>query len=210
MSVTTAFPARGLYVITATPAAGLSLESAVAGALDGGACAVQYRDKRPGGAARRRREATALLALCRARQVPLIVNDDVNLAADIGADGVHLGADDASLATARDALGPEAIVGVSCYNRPERALAAQDAGATYVAFGRFFPSGTKPAAVQATPSLLREVRPRLGLPVVAIGGITPENGALLMAAGADLLAVIGGVFGHADPRVAARAFETLF
>lgn len=209
MSTTTAFPARGLYVITA-PAPGLSLEAAVARALDGGACVVQYRDKRPDQTARRRREAAALLTLCRARGVPLIINDDVALAREIDADGVHLGAEDDSLDHAREALGPDAIVGVSCYNRPERAVAAQAAGASYVAFGRFFPSGTKPGAVQATPAMLRETRPRLRLPVVAIGGITPENGALLVAAGADLLAVIGGVFGRSDPREAARAFAPLF
>jgi thiamine-phosphate pyrophosphorylase len=177
--------------------------------LAGGARLVQYRDKTDE-RSRRRSEALDLLALCRACSVPLIINDDLALAADLGADGVHLGRDDPRLDEARRRLGPEAIIGVSCYNQLERAAAAARAGASYVAFGRFFPSGTKPLAVQAHPDLLREARRTLGLPLVAIGGITPENGGALIEAGADMLAVVGGVFGQADVRAAALAFSRLF
>lgn len=170
---------------------------------------VQYRDKGRD-APRRRAEAGALLALCRARSVPLIVNDDIDLAATIGADGVHLGRDDASLRHARERLGPRALIGVSCYNRLECAISAQAQGASYVAFGRFFPSPTKPGAAAAPVRLLREARPRVSLPIVAIGGITPENGGLLVRAGADLLAVISGVLGAADPARAAQAYQACF
>jgi thiamine-phosphate pyrophosphorylase len=196
---------RGLYAITAGP----DPAAAVAEALAGGARAIQYRDKGTDGA-RRRREALELRTLCRQRGVPLLINDDVDLAAAVGADGVHLGRADLPLAEARRRLGPDALIGVSCYNELERALAARDAGADYVAFGRFHPSGTKPLAVQAEPDLLRRARPLVGLPLVAIGGITPENGGALIEAGADMLAVVGGVFGQPDIRRAALAFSVLF
>jgi thiamine-phosphate pyrophosphorylase len=200
-----AFVLRGLYAVTAGP----DPVRGVADALAGGGRAVQYRDKGRD-PDRRRREALELLALCRERGVPLLINDDVELAAAVGADGVHLGRDDPPLAEARRRLGPDALIGVSCYNELERALAARDAGADYVAFGRFFASGTKPLAVQAEPALLRRARPLVRLPLVAIGGITPENGGALIEAGADMLAVVGGVFGQPDIRRAALAFSTLF
>ena len=170
---------------------------------------VQYRDKtsdRPS----RLQQAQALLSLCGRHAVPLIINDDVELARRVGADGVHLGRKDPPVSRARELLGPEAIVGVSCYNQPERAFQAQAAGASYVAFGRFFGSSIKPLAVQSSPDMLREIVPRLSVPVVVIGGITPENGATLLQAGADLLAVIGALFGAPDPRVAATEFARLF
>ncbi len=198
-------PLRGLYVISDGPDAAPRIEQALAG----GARLVQYRDK-TAEPARRRREALALRALCRRYGVPLIINDDLALAAEIGADGVHLGRDDPALTTARRRLGADALIGVSCYNRLERALAAAAAGADYCAFGRFFPSGTKPAAVQAEPELLRRARQALRLPLVAIGGITPENGGALIEAGADMLAVIGGVLGQPEICAAALAFTRLF
>ena len=142
--------------------------------------------------------------------MPLIVNDDVALAAAVEAAGVHLGHNDAAPAAARDLLGPRAIIGVSCYNRLDLALAARDQGADYVAFGSFFPSSTKPLAVRADIDLLRRARRELRLPLVAIGGITPENGAVLVGAGADMLAVVTGVFGAPDPQAAARAYARLF
>ena len=139
-----------------------------------------------------------------------LVNDDVELAKQTQADGVHLGREDVSLVQARTQLGPQAIIGVSCYNELARAVQAQNEGADYVAFGRFFPSRTKPQAVQADLELLREAKTKLHIPIVAIGGITPENGASLIAAGADALAVIEGVFGQADVRAAAARYARLF
>jgi len=186
-----------------------SLATQVAQAIAGGARVIQYRNK-GGDPHRRLREAQALLAVCRAGGVPLIVNDDVALAAHIGAEGVHLGRDDADPAGARTRLGPDAIIGVSCYDRLERGIAAQASGADYAAFGRFFPSRTKPLATPATPDLLRRAREILDIPLVAIGGITPDNGSILIAAGADMLAVVDAVFGQADIRAAAAAFAALF
>lgn len=200
----------GLYVITDSRLIpGNRLADSVARAIAGGAVMVQYRDKQHT-AAQRAREAAELAAVCRRHAVPLLVNDDIELAVRIGAAGVHLGAADASPAHARDRLGDDAIIGVSCYNRLENARQAQAAGASYLAFGRFFPSPTKPDAVQARPALLADARRELDLPIAAIGGITPENGAELVAAGADLLAVIHGVFGATDVEAAARRYAALF
>lgn len=202
------FPVRGLYAITregyASPAA---LTEAVAAAIHGGAVAIQYRAK---SAADGVAEAAALLTACRAGGVPLIVNDDVALARRIGADGVHLGREDPNLAEARAVLGPGAIIGVSCYDSVAQAVLAEAAGANYVAFGRFFPSATKPGAPRARLETLAEARHRLKVPIAAIGGITPDNGGALLEAGAGLLAVIEGVFGGDDPEAAARRFGPLF
>jgi len=201
---------RGLYAIAdqALIPTGQLIERAES-ALQGGAALLQYRAKHAG-AAQREADARALLTLCRAYHAPLIINDDVALAKILGADGVHLGADDATLAYARQALGPRAIIGVSCYNSLERALRAEREGADYVAFGRFFPSRSKPGAVQADIELLCEARKKLHLPIAAIGGITAQNGALLLEAGADMLAVIHGVFGQQDVRSAAQSCTMLF
>jgi thiamine-phosphate pyrophosphorylase len=182
---------------------------AVRAALDGGARVIQYRDKLAT-PARREALARALNTLCRERGVPFLINDDVRLAGIVGATGVHLGRDDPDIGAARAALGPAALIGVSCYNELARAQSAQDAGADYVAFGRFFPSRTKPQAVAAAPELLRAARAALKIPIVAIGGITPENGASLIAAGADALAVIEGIFGQPDIRAAAARYACLF
>lgn len=185
------------------------LATQVEQAIAGGARLIQYRNK-GGDAAARLRTARSLLAVCRAAAVPLIINDDLDLAARIGADGVHLGQDDPDPREARSRLGPGAIIGVSCYDQLQRALHAQAIGADYVAFGRFFPSATKPLAVPATPELLRRARRHLAIPLVAIGGITPESGRLLIAAGADMLAAVDAVFGQSDIRAAAAAFDPLF
>jgi thiamine-phosphate pyrophosphorylase len=199
-----------LYAITerrsTTP--GTIIEQ-VALAIDGGAVMIQYREKHLP-REERGREARALAMLCHERDVPLIINDDIELAAACGAAGVHLGQDDAPVSRARRRLGQRAIIGVSCYNRMERARTAAGTDASYVAFGRFFPSKTKPGALQAQPALLKQARREISLPIVAIGGITPANGAELVHAGADLLAVIHGVFGQTDIRAAARAYAALF
>ena len=201
---------HGLYAITdAILCRATGLEAAVAAALAGGARLVQYRDKGED-ADRRLREARALLRLCRARGVPLIVNDDPELARRAGADGVHLGRGDPDPGRARALLGPAAIIGVSCYDDLDRAREAAAAGVDYLAFGRFFPSATKPDAVPASLDLLRQARRELDLPLVAIGGITPENGALPIAAGADMLAAVEAVFGQPDPGAAAQRFARLF
>lgn len=158
----------------------------------------------------RLRQAQALARCCRDGGVIFLVNDDVALARESGADGVHLGREDMSLEAARAQLGADKLIGVSCYNELERALTAEKQGADYVAFGSFFPSRTKPQAVRATLDLLREARRQLKLPIVAIGGITPENGAELIRNGADMLAVIEGVFGQPDVCTAARQYANLF
>lgn len=201
---------HGLYAIADTHyLEAARLAPAVEAAIAGGARVIQYRDKRHD-AASRVRQARDLAAICRRHGVLFLVNDDVVLAEAAGADGVHLGRGDMLPAAARRLLGPGKIIGVSCYNELERALAAERAGADYVAFGSFFPSRTKPQAVRATPDLLRAAKQRLPIPVVAIGGITPENGAALIEAGADMLAVIEGVFAQPDVRAAAGHYARLF
>ena len=197
---------RGLYAISDGPRP--DLLAAVKAALRGGAALLQYRDK-TNDSARRAFEARALRELCARFEVPFIVNDDVELALAVGADGVHLGEDDADVASTRARLGAAAIIGTSCYDSLARARQLAAAGADYLAFGAFFPSPTKPNARRATPDLLREANP-LGLPLVAIGGITPDNAPPLVAAGADFLAVISGVFGAADIAAVAEKYKKLF
>lgn len=203
-------PLRGLYAITDSSliVSGRLLDF-VSHAITGGAAMIQYRDKGLDGP-RRERDARDLLALCRSHGVPLIINDDVALAQSVGADGVHLGCDDTPLTEARRILGAATVIGVSCYNNFELAVTAQAEGADYIAFGRFFVSQTKPGAVQASTDLIRRAKATLAIPVVAIGGITPDNGAVLVEAGADMLAVVGGVFGQSDPAHAARRYTQLF
>jgi thiamine-phosphate pyrophosphorylase len=205
---------RGLYVITPaiTPspeADPQKLLQDVELALLGGARLVQYRDKSQD-QARRFAQAEALLALCNKHRAQFIVNDDVELAATIQAHGVHLGGEDTPLAQARQRLGAQAIIGASCYNRLELAIQAQQQGADYVAFGRFFPSRTKPQAVSANIALLHQAKQQLHLPIVAIGGITAQNGAQLIAAGADMLAVVDAVFAQMDILAAARQLANCF
>lgn len=199
---------RGLYAITDTA---LTRERGVVhcvrAAVAGGAAMVQYRDKSDD-ARRRRAEATALLGVCRDSGVPLIINDDVALAAAIGADGVHVGRDDGGVADARARLGPRAIVGASCYHHLDLAMEAAAAGASYVAFGRVFPSRTKPGAALADATLVREARSRLDLPIAVIGGVTAENSPEMVSAGADLLAVINDLWTADDPRARAAEYAT--
>ena len=201
------FPGSGLYAITRTDnKSGAAVINDVEAAIKGGAVIVQYRDKNPTDALLL---AKALVKICHQRNVPLIINDDVELAVMAGADGVHIGKEDGAIAQARMRLGNDAIIGASCYNFVEQALDAQAQGATYVAFGRFFPSSSKPLALPAKIETLRQAKQRLSIPIVAIGGILPENGAQLLAAGADLLAVIGGVFND-QPEQSAQAYQALF
>ena len=202
------WPARGLYAITPDERDTARLLARVRAVVDAGACWLQYRNKTADDRLRRE-QASALLPLCRAAGVPLIVNDDWRLAAAIGADGAHLGEDDGELGEARAALGSDTLLGASCYDSLERARDAVTRGANYVAFGAFFPSPTKPHARRACPTLL-QASAALGVPRVAIGGITPDNGRALVAAGADLLAVISGVFDAPDPAAAARAYRRCF
>lgn len=199
----------GLYVITDTVRTQrTALVQAVGAAIAGGARIVQYRDKSCD-AERRLAEASALRALTLAHNVLFLINDDVALAQAVGADGVHLGREDGAIADARVTLGAAAIIGASCYNDFALAEQAARAGADYVAFGAFYPSKTKPHAVPATPALLARARSALHLPLCAIGGITPENAPPLLAAGADMLAVISAVFAAPDIPKAAHAFAAL-
>ncbi|MGB9429206.1 MAG: thiamine phosphate synthase [Gammaproteobacteria bacterium] len=201
---------HGLYAVTDhILTAGDQLLPAVQASIRGGARLVQYRDKTHEHL-RRKREARALRQLCREHEVLFIINDDVALAAETGADGVHLGQDDAALEEARVQLGPRAVIGVSCYDSLHRAVTAAHAGADYVAFGSFFASPTKPEAVPAPLSLLEEAHRQLTIPICAIGGITPENGSALIRAGADMLAVISGLFGVADTETATHRYTRLF
>jgi len=200
---------RGLYALTHDTSNTGELQRRIGEALAGGARLVQYRNKSTD-AMLRREQADMLVALCHGRGVPLIVNDDVELACAVGADGVHLGRDDMAVSAARAALKPDALIGVSCYDELPRALGAERSGADYVAFGSFFPSAVKPGAVRAPIDLLQRARAATALPIVAIGGITAYNAAQLVAAGADALAVISALFDTADTYAAAQAFAPAF
>lgn len=184
---------EGLYAITPDWADTQRLLNRVEAVLRGGAALLQYRNK-SASAALRAEQAMALLPLCRRHGVPLIVNDHVELAREVGADGVHLGGEDGDIAHARDRLGPGKIIGASCYDRLDLARRADAQGADYVAFGACFSSDTKPAAVRAPLWLFAQARREVGLPLVGIGGITPENMTEVFAAGADAVAMISALF----------------
>ncbi len=206
---------RGLYLITPDWTDTDRLLQAVEAGLAGGAVLLQYRNK-VADAPLRREQAAALLPLCRARGVPLIINDAAAEAVAVGADGVHLGRDDGDPAAARALLPPGSLLGVSCYDELARALAGARAGADYLAFGAVFPSATKPGAVRAPLALFARTRAALqqqGVPVpalCAIGGISLERAPEVVAAGADLLAVISDVFDAADVRRRVAAYTALF
>ena len=203
-------PRRGLYALTPDHGGDAALLVArVLAAIEGGAALVQYRDK-SASAADQESRARALVSACHGRGVPLIVNDAVQLAAAVGAAGVHIGRDDGDISAARTALGAAGIIGVSCYDSLALARAAVAAGADYVAFGSFYASATKPRAVRCPIEILRQAAMELPVPIVAIGGITAETAAPLLAAGASLLAVIGALFDGIAPTAAARAFDTAF
>lgn len=199
----------GLYAITPDLADTNELLRKVRLALQGGAHVLQYRNK-TADAALRLQQASVLRNLTREFDTALIVNDDAALAAQVDADGVHLGGEDGSVAAARALLGESKLIGVSCYNRAPLALAAVQQGADYVAFGAFFPSNVKPNAVKAEVSMLRTARYEIHVPIVAIGGITQQNGAELTQAGADSLAVISALWDALDIEASAKGFSTLF
>lgn len=198
---------RGLYLVTPDEPDDARLLIRIAEVLPYAAC-LQYRNKNAG-PDQRLAQASALRELCSSAGVPLIVNDDPALASAVGADGVHLGEHDGAIAAARALLGNDALIGVSCYDRIEPAVAALAQGADYLAFGAFFPSPTKPAARRADIGLLARAR-ALGRPLVAIGGITPDNARSVIGAGADMIAVISGVFDAPDPTTAACAYAACF
>lgn len=199
---------KGLYAITPDLSDTSELLRKVRLVLQGGAQVLQYRNK-SADALLRQRQAQALRELTREFSAAFIVNDDAQLAAEIDADGVHLGGGDGSVAAARRLLGVHKLIGASCYNRKAPAQDAVRAGVDYVAFGAFFPSVIKPDAVRAEPELLEWARQELDVPLVAIGGITASNGAALVRAGADALAVISAVFDAEDIQSSAQEFSTL-
>ncbi|MEO6147235.1 MAG: thiamine phosphate synthase [Sulfuriferula sp.] len=200
----------GLYAITRETDDSAQLLNEVEAVLKGGAAVVQYRDK-SADVARQHEQASELLVMCKRYKVPLIINDSLRLADLVGADGIHLGRDDGNIREARIVLGTEKIIGVSCYQSLELALAAQTAGADYVAFGSFFASVTKPDAPRADFALLQHASQVLQLPIVAIGGITHDNAESLIEAGADAIAIIHALFevpNNIEAR--ARCFADLF
>ena len=200
---------RGLYVLTPDALDADTLLTRLAAAIAGGARIVQYRRKLTEASARID-EASRIARLCRDAGASLIVNDDARLAAEIGADGVHLGRDDGSVRDARAVVGSGAIIGVSCYDQLALAIEAQRQGADYVAFGSFFASNVKPHAVRPPVALLADARRAVRCPIVAIGGITLERAPGLVAAGADALAVISDIFDAPDVQARASAYSQLF
>ena len=199
---------RGLYAITPETDDAAGLAARVRECIAGGAALVQYRAKRASGSAALV-QARALAQACREGGVPLIVNDSVELAAAVQADGVHLGRDDVTVREARIVL-PHALIGVSCYDDPERARAAARDGADYVGIGSMFPSSTKPGAVRAPLEAIERAHRASGLPVAAIGGITIDNAPSVVAAGAAMIAVIAALFDAPDVRLAARRLAHLY
>lgn len=203
---------KGLYIITDRPLSlecNQPIEEMVASAIAGGARIVQYRNKQSA-LSIRRYEAQQLAQLCREQGVTFLINDDVELALEVGADGVHLGQTDTPCPIARKLLGEDRIIGVTCHAEPELAQKAQDEGADYVAFGRFYHSHSKPAAPPASLSVLETARQHLTLPICAIGGIRVDNAAPLLQRGTDMLAVIEAVLGARQIKQAAQAFSELF
>lgn len=199
----------GLYAITPEAADTASLLAMTQQALAGGAQLVQYRSKTDD-VALRLEQAQSLARLCAEFDIPFIINDYPDLAVEVDADGVHLGKGDAPITEARRKLGPGKIIGISCYERLEYAVEAERQGANYVAFGAFFASVTKPRAVSAPADLLRHAKQKLRIPIVAIGGIIPENAGELIRQGADAVAVSNALFNTRHIRSTAERFSLLF
>lgn len=201
------FPGSGIYAITKTEnKTAEQVLADVSAAIKGGVSVLQYRDKQPVDAVYL---AGALKELCHAHNIPFIINDQLELAKHIGADGVHIGQQDSELTYARELLGSKVIIGVSCYDSVDLAIQAQQLSADYVAFGRFFPSSSKPLAAAAHIATLQQAKQAIKVPIVAIGGILPDNGAALLSAGADMLAIIGGLFTD-SPYQSTLAYQALF
>lgn len=208
---------HGLYAVTSDEQNTDVLLTKVEAALRGGIHVLQYRNKRADHKLQTQ-QARAILPLCRQYQVPFIMNDSIKLCLTLDADGVHLGADDGNLSEARARLGAGKILGASCYNRLDLAIAAAQAGADYAAFGACFASGTKPNAVVAPLDLFAQARQVINIPLVAIGGMSLTNASQAIEAGADAVAVVGALFNpdHADSQPeqaiqqAARGFSRLF
>ncbi len=196
---------QGLYAITDPELMGADLAEKAEQAILGGIKILQYRNK-TASIEQQELEASSLCKLCNKHDVLFIINDNIELAIKVNADGLHLGQKDTQLQQARKLLGENKIIGVTCNNKIEFAQTAQGQGADYVAFGRFFNSLTKPSAPHAELSLLSEARKQITVPIVAIGGITPESAPFLLNEGADMLAVIQGIFGQADILNATRQF----
>jgi len=201
---------QGIYAITDPGLiADNQLYDAVSQAIDGGLGVLQYRNK-TASESLQLRQAEQLKKLCELNQILYLINDNCQLAKAVDADGVHIGKDDGAITEARQILGEQAVIGVSCYNQIENARTAEQDGANYVAFGRFFGSQTKPDTVQAYPEMINEAKSQLTLPIVAIGGITADNAGILVEAGVDALAVIHGIFGQADIKQACLALKAHF
>ena len=199
----------GLYAVTPDEQDTDVLVAKVEAALQGGVSVLQYRNKRANHKLQTQ-QARALLPLCRQYHVPLIINDSIKLCLTLDADGVHLGADDGNIEEVRERIGANKILGASCYNRFDLAVAAEQAGASYVAFGACFASSTKPNAPVADLDLFKQAKSRLNIPVVAIGGITLENAGQVIQAGASSIAVINALFAAEDVKLKAQQFSTLF
>jgi thiamine-phosphate pyrophosphorylase len=200
---------KGLYLVTPGWNGTDRLLEVTERAIEAGAALVQYRNK-TAPAALRKEQAAAVLDLCRRHGKPLVINDHLDLCQELDADGVHVGGTDAPVAAARAALGPDKIVGASCYGQLARARAAQDAGASYVAFGGFYTSRVKVYDVNTPLHIVAQAREQLRVPVVVIGGMTAENARPLVDLGAGMVAAISSVYLAADPFGAAREFAALF
>lgn len=200
---------QGLYLITPSWDDTEQLLDYTRAALEAGAAMVQYRHKQAGPALQRKQGA-ALLTLCRRYRRPLIINDHVSLCLTLDADGVHVGGTDVSVAQARAALGPAKIVGASCYGDLALARAAERDGASYAAFGGFYPSTVKRYDFSTAPDIVATARAEMGLPLVVIGGMTPAKAAPLVALGADMVAAISSIYDAPDPGSVVRAFDALF
>jgi thiamine-phosphate pyrophosphorylase len=200
---------RGLYAITPDETDTDMLLTKVEAALQGGINVLQYRNKQASYQLQTQ-QASAILPLCKQYQVPFLINDSIELCLTLNADGVHVGADDGNIAEVRTKLGANKILGASCYNRFDLALSAQQAGASYVAFGACFASSTKPNAPMASLDLFKQAKAQLHIPAVAIGGITLSNALLVIEAGASAIAVINAIFSAGDVKAVAKQFDKLF
>ena len=200
---------KGLYLVTPDWDDTERLIAVSEQAIRGGASLLQYRHKTASEPVRQE-QAAALLELCRRLNVPLIINDHLELCEAIDADGIHVGGTDASVASMRARLGPSKIVGASCYGDLQLARDAQDSGASYVAFGGFYPSRVKKYAVTTAPNIITLALNELNLPICVIGGMTPENSRVLIDHGAHMVAAISSVYSAANPHLAATHFSQMF